>query len=150
MLLLFCGIMLYGCEPSFDPEKCTEENRVEIGLEQSQGLENCRILTGDSYQDRNLVIRSQNEFSNQMNCVPEIPTFNFDEYFILTGSYTHHKCASLISESAYLCNGNLVYEVRIEETLCTAPTTVTYQTTIDNKYKDLKIIFDIKIIKNEI
>jgi hypothetical protein len=144
--LLFLWLAIGGCEPRFDSEKCGSENRFIVDVQNIDGFENCGILIGGSNKDRNLVIKSKNEFADQMNCNPEFAGVDFEKYFILAGSFTHKKCANIISKNTYICDGLLVFEVRIEESLCTAPTTVTYQTLIDRKYENLKIIFDIKLL----
>lgn len=67
---------------------------------------------------------------------------NLNEYlynFILIGSYSHSQCIEIISQSTYICNNHLIYEVLLLETWCQFPTVLEFGKIINRDYDDLKI-----------
>jgi hypothetical protein len=149
IISLFVGIVLISCEPSFDLENCTLENRFILESGELSSLEFCSLNLGEESVNRKLVIKSQREFENSLICSPEYSEIDFDTNFILLGSYSHSQCIEISSQTTYICNSRLVYEVLLIETWCQFPTVLEFGKIISKDYEDLKIIFDVKFIENE-
>ena len=82
LISLFVAVTLISCEPSFDLENCTPENRFLLDSGDLGSLEFCSINLGEKNVNRKLIIKSQREFENSIICSPEYSEIDFDNNFI--------------------------------------------------------------------
>jgi len=71
---------------------------------------------------------------------------DFNKYFILAGSYNYRQCAILDNQQVSICNDILFYNINLREQDCLATTRVNYLVVIENKYNNLPVKFEVKIL----
>lgn len=145
--LLFLTVLATGCENESVSQNCEGDNAEvpEVFYSEELASITCGLQSVESdNKEVNLVITNQADLEKYFTCHGQLPKIDFDKYFILAGSYTHHQCAVFDSQRVSICDGLLVYKVNMLQQDCQAITSVVYATVIENKYNNLPIDFDIQ------
>ncbi|MCV9388132.1 hypothetical protein [Reichenbachiella ulvae] len=145
--LLFLAVLTTGCENESLTQNCEGDNAEFPEVFYSEELASipCGLQSVESdNKEVNLVITNQADLEKYFTCHEQLPEIDFNKYFILAGSYTHHQCALLDSQSVSICNGRIAYNVNLLEQDCQAITSVFYAIAIENKYNNLPVDFKIQ------
>lgn len=145
--ILFLWLAIAGCEPSFDQENCTEENKVALETINVEGInfEGCRLVDAPRGQNFQVVIKSQSELEKNIQCSSGFQSFDFNKYFIVVGQYAHQNCILFDSQVVSICQNTIFYEVFLQEQVCQSPTDVMFLAIVDRKYKDFDVVLNIKL-----
>lgn len=127
-------------------QNCEGENGQRIETFYNQELEDlpCSLQNiNPDTREVNLVIKTQGDYIKYFSCSAELPTLDFEKYFILAGRYRHQQCAVFDRQQVLLCNNKIIFKVEMIEQDCLDLTNVFYVTVIERKYEGLQGVFDV-------
>ncbi|MDO9553746.1 hypothetical protein [Rhodonellum sp.] len=145
-ILLLLTVLSGSCQEESMIQNCEGENGQRIETFYNEELREipCSIQNiNPDTREVNLVIKTQADYDKYFTCSAELPTVDFEKYFILAGRYRHHQCAEFNRQQVFICNNKLIYKVEMHELICAAFTNVFYVTVIERKYEGLQVVFDV-------
>ncbi len=145
-ILLLLSVLSGSCQEESMIQNCEGENGQRIDTFYNEELGNlpCSLQNiNPDTKEVNLIIKTKADYEKYFTCSAELPTLDFEKYFILAGRYRHHQCAVFDRQQVLLCNNKLIYKVEMLELICAAFTDVYYFTVIERKYEGLQVVFDV-------
>ena len=145
--ILLLTLLTTSCQNESIPQDCNGDNTQLLETFYSDEFEGiqCSLQNVENDQKEvNLVITNQTSLEKYLSCSTQLPSIDFDKYFILAGVYRHHQCALFDSQQVSVCNNKIIYKVRMLEQICQAAMPVFYITVIEKKYSNLPVEFDVQ------
>ena len=141
-------VLLYSCQDDW-LKRCEDDNSKQVDFKdlRIEGIRECVLQNIDnSSKEVNKKLDNRDDLEKHLNCSYEglEYEFDFEEYFILTGKFSHHQCAGLMGHTVFICNSKLVYQVNIVQLDCQAFETVYYGVLVPRIYQDLSVVFDVQ------
>ncbi|MGE0930302.1 hypothetical protein [Peijinzhouia sedimentorum] len=145
--VLFLTLFVMSCQYENVLQSFEDQNEQTIETFYSEELQDipCGLQNIDHDEEEvNLVIKDQADLEKYFQCHDELPEIDFGKYFLLAGVYRHNQCAVFDSQSVTLSNNRVIYKINVIEQDCFAFTSVLYLTTIERKYLNLPVEFEIR------
>ncbi len=170
-VLLFCSLLMVGCEKSPAPPPEEEEEIVDVievaikentapyicGESSSVPIEtfyNNEFERGTCFKNIKtpsrivgVIIKNQAAYEKYMGCSSALPLIDFDNYFIIGGLFRNTSCSKEAhEENISLCSNKIIYKAIVRKGICAGPSITTSLVVIEKKYSSSEVVFDLQII----